>query len=1341
MRKYLWSMTILVMLFVVMLSPMQAKASSEELTQEVLWERLEALKVQFPNGRYWNHEKGAENNPEGTTNHPCNLHPHGDGVGETCNYVMVDGRQTTQCWGFANLLAQKLYGSYFQSWAEDYSDNNLDNLKPGDVLQYGYVRSIVGHTVMVLSVCGDHIYVVDCNSYSNCVIRWYGIISKKSVNQKMNEGIYENTSNAVFHAPVALPYGDGRCGIEAEFVLDSDGTLTISGKGELPDRFFEGNEEIKKVIIGDGITGLGRRTFASCPNLESIIFADSVETINDRCFYECDSLAESSVPTGLKYLGSEAFRNTMITEFPLPDGIQTVGSNVFRGCPGFCGNACHYALEDGILRIWGSGSVYDWFFSSNADVRKVILEEGITGIGKRSFGTCAALEEVVFPSTMENVAEEAFYGSASLAKANKTPNLKTIGSKAFMNTALANYELPEGMLSVGADVFRNCPGCCGDYARYSLENGILRISGRGAVYDDFIFQTPHVAASSLRAIYVGDGITAIEEFAFCKCYNLTYLMLPSTITSISENAFYDCQALTDVDCYASPFQFTYLEDNQTIFNVSFITNPEKATLFHVPEDSLEFWQILFDDRINATFVGDLENSGQVPEVLEKGNYEQVFYTLWTDGTLIIEGLGGLDYEAFSAEKNPNYRIIKNVTIKEGINFVPVDVFKGCDHLRTVTIPKTVFQLGGAFDGCTSLTDVYCYVDVRYVMTMLNSYQEYAFPKNATCHVREEDLEAWKALGNIAPEDAFLGDLSEDAEPLDITRGRCGLDAYYEIDGKGCLRIYGEGKICDGFFSKTWDYEMYEKRVSFRQLNLKKVVIEEGITDTGSSTFSSLGITEAVLPDGLKTIGSNAFDGCGSLKQITIPNSVERIKSSAFYNCGSLSTVTLPHGLKTLEDDVFHGTSMKEFQCLADPKELTWGRASIDFIVSWRGKQTVCHVPSNYLKGYQEKFDSTVNAIFKGDLAPNMTGITLEAFEAIEETCTTDGRMAYYLGSDEQIYLTEEGVLLNDQNGDGIVDLLDVILPAGHLHAEDSLVWKWEKSGEDFAVTACLKCMRCGVLEDSVPATVVKTEGAAGVTYVATATLDGTQVSMTREIKNEYHVTIDGAPSTHAFGDRVTAWAAEPSDGMAFVGWYEGDTLVCNSLEIDFLVSRNVALHTVYVDAAQYVEPSEPILNFDLSERVFDEAGNQKLDMTVTWALLEGMSVKDVGLVRTTDAEAELTIDNEEVKKRSAGVDNTSGTFIHHLTLGEISGALTAYAKAYLVYDDAQGEEHVLYTELATSAPAIMTESAGDDANAILTESAGDGANANGTEETNDNATEGESAAEAGGEDAGALAGN
>ncbi|MBR4732772.1 MAG: leucine-rich repeat domain-containing protein, partial [Lachnospiraceae bacterium] len=577
--------------------------------------------------------------------------------------------------------------------------------------------------------------------------------------------------------------------------------------------------------------------------------------------------------------------------------------------------------------------------------------------------------------------------------------------------------------------------------------------------------------------------------------------------------------------------------------------------------------------------------------------DTVFSTLWTDGTLIIEGMGAISPEAFSTEKNPNYKIIKNVTIKEGISEIPTDAFKGCDLLKTITIPKTVSAIGTPFDGCTSLTDIYCHADVRYAWAMLDYGREYSFPENVTCHVREEDLEAWESLEGIAPEGVFAGDLTEETETLDLTRGRCGVDAYYEVDGNGCLHVYGEGKICDGFFSGTWKYENYTKTVSFKQLNIKKIVIEEGITEIGKSEFSGLGISEAVLPNSLKMIGSSAFSGCKSLKSVTIPESVESIGSQTFYNCEALSTITLPHGLKELGEYVFYGTKIKEFQCLADPRELTWGTADIDFIVSWRGKQTICHVPSNYLKDYKEKFDSKVNAIFKGDLAPNMEGITLEAVEALEETCTADGNIAFYVGSDEQIYLTQEGTLLTDQNGDGVVDLLDVILPAGHVHTENSLIWRWEKAGEDFAVTVSLKCMRCGAFEESVLAEVVKTEGEGGVTYVATATIGDTEVSMTREIKNEYYVTIDGASSMHAFGDCVKAYAAQPSEGMAFAGWYEGETLVCNSTELDFLVSRNVSLHTVYVKAEEYVEPTEPILNFDLSERVFDENGNQKLDMT------------------------------------------------------------------------------------------------------------------------------------------------
>ena len=61
------SVAALAMLLVLVLCPMQAKASSEELTPEILSQKLEALQIQFPDGRYWNHDLDVDNNPEGTT--------------------------------------------------------------------------------------------------------------------------------------------------------------------------------------------------------------------------------------------------------------------------------------------------------------------------------------------------------------------------------------------------------------------------------------------------------------------------------------------------------------------------------------------------------------------------------------------------------------------------------------------------------------------------------------------------------------------------------------------------------------------------------------------------------------------------------------------------------------------------------------------------------------------------------------------------------------------------------------------------------------------------------------------------------------------------------------------------------------------------------------------------------------------------------------------------------------------------------------------------------------------------------------------------------------------------
>nr|MCR5460168.1 leucine-rich repeat domain-containing protein [Acetatifactor sp.] len=1341
MKKYLWSMAVFAMLFVLALYPIQAKASSGELTQEILKERLEALQVQFPDGRYWNHEGSSENNPEGTTDKPC--HYHG-GAGELpCNYVLGSRGYCYQCWGFAIVLSQKLYGQSFENWGYDSDYDDVELIKPGDVLQFGYLSGvhgpIPGHTAMVLGVSGDDIYVVDCNGDRNdwCVIRWNRKFSRDMVNTGINTGNYVFAINSCYSAPMALPYQEGYCGINATYVLQEDGTLIIRGTGGIYDRFFENNEEIKKVVIESGITTIGLQSFANCPNLEEVTLHNGLQNIYDRSFYESTALKKINVPANLKYLGTKAFYNCGISTFDLPQGLETIGTYVFLGCPSFSGNRSHYDVQNGVMRITGQGEIYKNLFKDQTDFNELVIGEGIQVIENNVFEGCSNLQKVTIPDSLleirkgafmnsgvtavtlpegiQKLGDQCFYNCNYLGSVNLPESLKEIGDQAFSNCSLAQVELPTSLEKEGERIFEGCYGFCGNHARYEINGDELRISGTGDVYEYAFWGNRNI----YRA-YVGEGITKLGDHAFGYCSTLFEIEIPQSVCFLGAETFYYCQSLGYVYCHASPFTLEWespIHPGETFKEYGW-------TRFYVPTGYLEFYKARFDEGQNVTFYGDdLGDEIDPNAVLLKGQCGYfAFYDLKYDGTLIIEGFGEIDANSFDARTNPMWQAVKTIVIKDKINGIGDEAFYGCSYVQTVTLPDSMAHVGaGAFTGCTELADVNCHADVDW----FEGWD--AFEGNEVhVHVYGQDMGDWTSHGGIQAPVAFIGDLETPVEAYDYRKGRCGIDAYYVIDEENTLTVTGSGQMV-GIFSFDWTLKGGQDVVSFS--GIQKVIVEEGITEIGEGSFYGMSsITEICLPESLETIGHNALILMRGLRKINLPEGLKKLEACTFEYCSALKTIDVPHGVQEIGEACFYGcTGIDEFTCRADPAVLTWMTNSRDKDFKTSTPKTVCHVPSNYLNGYLEKFGH-VNVTFVGDLDPELRDLTFEEIKAKDASCTEDGTMACFLGSDGHYYLNEDGVQLTDQNGDGIVNQFDVILPAtGHLHTEDSLIWRWEKAGEDFAVTACLKCMRCGTFEESVSATVVKTEGAAGVTYVATATLDGTQVSMTREIKNEYYVTIDGTSSTHAFGDRVTAWAAAPPEGMAFAGWYEGDALVCNSLEIDFLVSRNVALHTVYVDAAQYVEPEEPILNFDLSERVFDEAGNQKLDMTVTWYLSDGMSVKDVGLVRTTDEEAELTIDNEEVKKRSAGVDNQSGTFIHHLTLGEISGALTAYAKAYLVYDDAQGEEHVLYTDRQSSAPAVKA----DEAAAPLTEGTRSAVPAAEAEGTKDNVP----AAEAEGMDA------
>lgn len=94
----------------------------------------------------------------------------------------------------------------------------------------------------------------------------------------------------------------------------------------------------------------------------------------------------------------------------------------------------------------------------------------------------------------------------------------------------------------------------------------------------------------------------------------------------------------------------------------------------------------------------------------------------------------------------------------------------------------------------------------------------------------------------------------------------------------------------------------------------KIIIPEGVTTIGVSSFEVTAIESVELPSSLVTvtdgsmvidaIGAHAFENCRSLRDINIPESVTTIQTSVFSGCTSLTTITLPKGVTWVRGSAF-----------------------------------------------------------------------------------------------------------------------------------------------------------------------------------------------------------------------------------------------------------------------------------------------------------------------------------------------------------------------------------------------------------------------------------------------------
>lgn len=134
----------------------------------------------------------------------------------------------------------------------------------------------------------------------------------------------------------------GSCGAELSWVLELDGTLTISGTGPMDDYSFSYGKhapwhdelwnQIRRVVVSDGVTYIGNYAFSGCSALAEVILPETLSKIGDYAFFNCRDLVSITLPQGLAEIGASAFNGCgSLAPLTIPVSVTHVGGGAFYG--------------------------------------------------------------------------------------------------------------------------------------------------------------------------------------------------------------------------------------------------------------------------------------------------------------------------------------------------------------------------------------------------------------------------------------------------------------------------------------------------------------------------------------------------------------------------------------------------------------------------------------------------------------------------------------------------------------------------------------------------------------------------------------------------------------------------------------------------------------------------------------------------------------------------------------------------------------------------------------------------------------------------------------------------
>lgn len=635
-----------------------------------------------------------------------------------------------------------------------------------------------------------------------------------------------------------------------------------------------------EVVIPYTVSDIWRGAFASCELITSIKFEATPEgqaavplkiSAYPDTFplgtFKATKFTSIELPSRTVGIGPYAFAYSGLTSIKIPGAVGDDGNEfgISRYAFEYCADLAVVEFEEGAEnRVL---TVDDYAFRLTA-ITSLTLPSGTVSIGNSAFYDCKKLVTVNIPNSIKEIAEYAFKGCTLLNSVNfaEGTHLKMLDSSIFAGcTSLIEFKLPK------SDTASSLFGSSSAVKKFTLAKDALLSDGvlvgltsceefvveegntsfvaeGGVLYNknkSTLIRYPQSKADTSFA--VPEGVTQIgdssTQSAFFGASNLTSVSIPASVRTIGAAAFYNCNALTNIDFLAAKDGNNFdLSIGEDAFGYSGLTS------------------IVIPARVAA--------------------------------------VGGLSRGTFR-----NNTSLTSVTFEKGsrITSIPTEAFNFCTALKSIHLPATVTEIErNAFIYCKSLAavtieeggEILKIGNTAFKGTKLSVTNINALIKNVT----EISEYAYQETTSTVDEDGTL------VIPEGITT--IGREAFRKANGIKKIQFPSSLVSIESYAfsecSNLTEVVIPDGVISigdsaFRGCaSLKKVVVPSSVVDLGNYAFISCFALEEA--DVACDIGYRMFDGCDKLTNLTLGNTVTAIGDYAFNGCDSLERVVLPSSL-------------------------------------------------------------------------------------------------------------------------------------------------------------------------------------------------------------------------------------------------------------------------------------------------------------------------------------------------------------------------------------------------------------------------------------------------------------